>query len=45
MGLLLALAMSLLGAGDPLADRFDTVVIDAGHGGEDHGARSASGLQ
>ena len=26
------------------ASGFDTVVIDAGHGGEDHGARSGSGL-
>ena len=25
-------------------DRFDTVVIDAGHGGEDQGAKSAGGL-
>jgi len=25
-------------------DRFDAVVIDAGHGGEDHGARGAHGL-
>jgi N-acetylmuramoyl-L-alanine amidase len=28
----------------PAADRFDRVVIDAGHGGDDHGARGASGL-
>lgn len=27
------------------AERFDTVVVDAGHGGDDHGARSASGLE
>jgi len=27
----------------PGADRFDTVVIDAGHGGEDKGARGADG--
>jgi N-acetylmuramoyl-L-alanine amidase len=26
-------------------DRFDTIVIDAGHGGEDDGARGSSGLQ
>jgi N-acetylmuramoyl-L-alanine amidase len=25
-------------------DRFDVVVIDAGHGGEDHGARGSGGL-
>ncbi len=28
----------------PDEDRFDTVVIDAGHGGEDHGARGPEGL-
>jgi N-acetylmuramoyl-L-alanine amidase len=39
-----ALAAALLGAADPPADRFDTVVIDAGHGGEDQGARGAEGL-
>ncbi len=38
------LAAGLLGGGDPPADRFDTVVIDAGHGGEDQGARGAQGL-
>jgi N-acetylmuramoyl-L-alanine amidase len=42
--LLLALAAALLGAAEPPADRFDTVVIDAGHGGEDQGARGAGGL-
>lgn len=26
-------------------DRFDTVVLDAGHGGDDHGAEGASGLR
>jgi N-acetylmuramoyl-L-alanine amidase len=31
-------------AGPPAEDRFDTVVIDAGHGGEDHGARGPEGL-
>jgi len=31
-------------AGDRSDERFDTVVIDAGHGGEDKGARSARGL-
>lgn len=29
---------------DPI-DRFDTVVLDAGHGGDDHGAEGASGLR
>ncbi len=28
---------------DPPAERFDTVVIDAGHGGEDEGARGPTG--
>ena len=28
---------------EPTAERFDTVVIDAGHGGDDEGARGASG--
>jgi len=31
-------------ASDGPAERFDTVVIDAGHGGEDEGARGARGL-
>ena len=38
-------------SGDPLSDTasgpvggFDTVVIDAGHGGDDHGARGSNGL-
>jgi N-acetylmuramoyl-L-alanine amidase len=43
--LLLALAAGLAGAGgQPAPDRFDTVVVDAGHGGEDEGARGPSGL-
>jgi N-acetylmuramoyl-L-alanine amidase len=53
LGLALVLAAALIGAADPPrlvgaadppADRFDTVVIDAGHGGEDRGARGAGGL-
>jgi N-acetylmuramoyl-L-alanine amidase len=32
------------GGSQPRPDRFDTVVIDAGHGGENHGARGAGGL-
>jgi N-acetylmuramoyl-L-alanine amidase len=31
-------------AGSPLPERFDTVVIDAGHGGDDQGARGPGGL-
>lgn len=42
-GVLLAVPL-LLGGGDPNADRFDVVVVDAGHGGDDHGARGAGGL-
>ncbi len=29
---------------EPAHDRFDVVIVDAGHGGEDEGARGASGL-
>jgi N-acetylmuramoyl-L-alanine amidase len=36
--------LSSPGGTDPRPDRFDTVVIDAGHGGDDHGARGARGL-
>lgn len=32
------------GSSEPRPDRFDTVVIDAGHGGENAGARGAGGL-
>jgi N-acetylmuramoyl-L-alanine amidase len=38
-----ALAL-LCGAEAPPAERFDTVVVDAGHGGDDHGARGRGGL-
>jgi N-acetylmuramoyl-L-alanine amidase len=34
----------LVGAADPPANRFDTVVLDAGHGGEDEGAVSPAGV-
>ncbi|MDH3211788.1 MAG: N-acetylmuramoyl-L-alanine amidase [Myxococcales bacterium] len=40
--LALAAAANADAAGPP-ADRFDTVVIDAGHGGEDEGARGPAG--
>jgi N-acetylmuramoyl-L-alanine amidase len=52
----LALAVSLFGAASgpaaaaapaapaPGPQRFDTVVVDAGHGGDDHGARGPQGL-
>ena len=36
--------LSLQGGSEPRPDRFDTVVIDPGHGGDDRGARSARGL-
>jgi len=40
-----ALASPLARADEPSdSNRFDTVVIDAGHGGEDKGARGAGGL-
>jgi N-acetylmuramoyl-L-alanine amidase len=38
-------AAACLAAGPPAGDRFDTVVIDPGHGGEDHGARARGGLE
>jgi N-acetylmuramoyl-L-alanine amidase len=46
---LAVLAGTLAGAlaradGSAAPDRFDTVVIDAGHGGDDEGARGAAGL-
>lgn len=42
-GVLAALAAAVPASGE--VDGFDLVVIDAGHGGEDDGARGASGLQ
>jgi len=39
-----ALVLPLVGAGEGrVVDRFDTVVIDAGHGGQDEGARGPGG--
>lgn len=35
---------SAFGAEGPARDRFDVVIVDAGHGGEDRGARGATGL-
>jgi N-acetylmuramoyl-L-alanine amidase len=41
----LALAIAALaGESVPAPERFDTVVVDAGHGGDDHGAEGPSGL-
>ena len=40
----LVLAGVLLGADAPLRERFGTVVVDPGHGGDDHGARGTGGL-
>jgi len=40
-----ALVLPLLGASESrVVDRFDTVVIDAGHGGEDEGAKGPGGV-
>ena len=41
---IVALALVLLPEDAGANDRFDTVVIDAGHGGEDRGARGPGGL-
>jgi N-acetylmuramoyl-L-alanine amidase len=42
--LLAAIALATAAAADaPEVDRFDTVVLDAGHGGEDEGAKGARG--
>ncbi len=41
---LVCLALCSLGADAHVPDRFDTVIIDAGHGGDDQGARSADGF-
>jgi len=39
------LSIALDARAEPDRDRFDTVVIDAGHGGEDEGARGGRGLE
>lgn len=40
-----ALAVGSAHGDEPLSqEHFDTIVLDAGHGGEDHGARGARGL-
>ena len=45
LGVVLTLAVAAAAAPPPEAgERFDTVVIDAGHGGDDHGARGPKGL-
>lgn len=48
LGLLPALPASAASgtaeAAEPSQDRFDVVVVDAGHGGDDHGAKGAGGL-
>jgi N-acetylmuramoyl-L-alanine amidase len=50
-GARIAVALLLLGAAPARADqpsageRFDTVVLDAGHGGDDHGAEGPGGLR
>lgn len=48
LGLLPALPASAASgtaeAAEPSQDRFDVVVVDAGHGGDDHGARGTGGL-
>jgi N-acetylmuramoyl-L-alanine amidase len=45
LALAVTLAPSMAGTApaDPPVDRFDTVVVDAGHGGEDEGARGPRG--
>ncbi len=42
--LALLLPLASLGVVGAERERFDTVVIDAGHGGDDHGARGPGGL-
>jgi N-acetylmuramoyl-L-alanine amidase len=41
---LAAVALAAFAADEPARDRFDVVIVDAGHGGEDHGARGRAGL-
>jgi N-acetylmuramoyl-L-alanine amidase len=42
--MLCALSTVLLGAASIPEERFDSIVIDAGHGGDDHGAKGPEGL-
>lgn len=39
-----AAALASVAAAEGREDRFDTVVVDAGHGGDDHGAQGPDGL-
>lgn len=45
LGAALALGLAGASAGEPERERFDTVVIDAGHGGEDTGAHGPGGTR
>lgn len=44
VAVLALLGLTTLGASDVAQDHFDVVVVDAGHGGDDHGAQGAGGL-
>ena len=41
---IVAVSMAAFAADEPARDRFDVVVVDAGHGGEDDGALGGAGL-
>ena len=41
---IVAVTFAGFAAAEPASDRFDVVIVDAGHGGEDHGARGGAGL-
>jgi N-acetylmuramoyl-L-alanine amidase len=41
---LVAFSLTAFAAEDPARNRFDVVIVDAGHGGEDDGARGSQGL-
>jgi len=45
VGLVTALAAASARADDAAPDRFDQIVLDAGHGGDDHGAEGPAGLR